>query len=77
MADKVNCEFFVAMNEYGGWIVTTEESDALSDLGSAEGGYLGRVIKITAMIAPPVMTEAMVDVPDEAGETTKIEATAA
>lgn len=73
-AKKVEIELFIAMNEDGGWVVTSDESEALSDLGANEGGYIGRVVKIKVKLAPPVMTEATVDVADEAGETTEIEA---
>ncbi len=33
-----------------------------------------RVVKITAKMTPPAMTETELDVPDEAGETKEIEA---
>ena len=77
MTDKVTCELFIAMNEDGGWIVTTEEGEALAELGNQEGGYLARVVKITAKITPPVLTEAQIDIPDEAGETKQIDVEAA
>jgi hypothetical protein len=77
MTDRVECEIFIAMNEDGGWVVTNEEREALSDLEEVEGGYRARVIKIIVRMAPPLaMTEAVVDIPDEVGQTHKIEATA-
>ena len=75
--EKTNCEIWIAMNEDGGWVVVTDESEALSTLGEDEGGYLGRVVKVTVKMAPPKMTEASVDVPDEAGTTEQIETQAA
>jgi hypothetical protein len=74
MTNKVTCEIFVAMNEEGDWVVVADESDALSKLAEDAGGYHARVVKITAKIAPPVMTEAAVEVSNEAGETTELEA---
>jgi hypothetical protein len=73
MADKVSCEVFIAMNEEGDWVVTNDESEALSKLAEEMGGYHGRVVKVTIRMAPPVMTETECDVPDEAGETKEIE----
>jgi hypothetical protein len=77
MSEKVQVEIFVAMNEDGGWIVTNDEGEALSTLAENEGGWLARVVKVTVKMTPPVMTEATVDVPDEAGSTEEIETEAA
>lgn len=72
--NKVEVEIYIAMNEDGAWIVTNDESDALTTLNAFVGGYCGRVVKLTVKMAPPVMSEAEVDVADEAGETTELEA---
>lgn len=64
----IDCEIFIAMNEDGGWVVVTDESDALGELSSAEGGNLGRVVKVTVRMSPPVMQEATVTVADETGK---------
>jgi hypothetical protein len=77
MTDKVTCEIYIAMNEDGDWVVSTDESEALTDLTSDAGGYEARIVKLTVKMAPPVMIEAEVEVPDEAGETKKIETEAA
>jgi hypothetical protein len=74
MSKKVDCEIWIAMNEDGGWIVTTDESEALSQLAENEGGYQARLVKLTAKIAPPKITEATIDIADEAGETVELEA---
>jgi hypothetical protein len=73
MTEKKTCEIFLAMNEDGDWIVTDEESAALEKLAEDQGGYHARVIKVVIKMSPPAMTEATVDVPDEAGETMPIE----
>ena len=77
MTTKETCEIFIAMNEDGDWIVETEESQALSKLAEDCGGYQARVIKVTVKMSPPVMTEAEIEVPDEAGQTQQIETEAA
>jgi hypothetical protein len=74
---KIDCEIYIAMNDDGGWIVTTDDSQALSTLAENEGGWLARVVKVTVKMTPPVMAEATADVPDEAGETEPIETDAA
>lgn len=74
MTDKIKCEIYLAMNEDGGWVVTHEESEALSDLGENVGGYCARVVKLTVAMTPPKMTEATIDVPDEIGGTVEIAA---
>lgn len=65
------CEIYVAMNEDGDWVVCSDESEALGKLAEDCGGYHARVVKITIRMSPPVMAEAAVDVPDDAG--TKVE----
>jgi hypothetical protein len=77
MTDKKTCEIYVAMNEDGDWIVETDESEALSKLAEDCGGYHARVVKLTVKMAPPKMAEAVVEVPDEAGQTVGIETEAA
>ncbi len=74
--EKITLEFFIAMNEDGDFVVVKEEGEALEQLGGDCGGYQARVAKITVQMAPPMMSEATVEVPNDAGETTKIEATA-
>lgn len=74
MTTKIDCELYVAMNEDGDWIVTSDESEALTKLTEDEGGYQCRIVKITVKMTPPAMTEATVDVPDEAGTTVETKA---
>lgn len=75
MTDKVSCEIYIAMNEDGGWIVTSDEGDALGQLVENEGGYQARVAKVTVNMAPPSMTEIMLNVPDDIGTTIETKAT--
>lgn len=63
----IECELYIAMNEDGSWIVRTDESDALADLQTDEGGYHARVVNVTVKMLPPKMDEAEVVVPDSAG----------
>jgi hypothetical protein len=74
MADKVNCELWIAMNEDKGWIVTQDESEALEKLMNDEGGWHCRIAKITVSMSPPVMAEAKVDVPADTGQTVQASA---
>ena len=76
MTDKVTCELFIAMNEDGGWVVVTDESEALAELARAEGGYHARVVKINVLLTPPVMIATAINVSDDAGETKEVEAAA-
>jgi hypothetical protein len=65
------------MNEDGDWIVTTDDTEALTKLGEDMGGLLCRIVKVAVKMTPPVMAEATVDVPNEAGSTEEIETEAA
>jgi hypothetical protein len=69
MAEKQQFEFYVAINEEGGFIVTKDDSDALQKLGEDEGGYAARVIKMTLLASLPKIVEAApVEAPDEADD---------
>jgi hypothetical protein len=72
--EKHLVEVFIAMNEDGDWIVVADESEALTKLAEEVGGYQARVVKVAVKMAPPVMTEAEIEVPDEAGETQEMKA---
>ena len=50
MTDKVQCEFYLAVNEDGGFVVVKDEEDALTKLGEDEGGYYGAIFKFTATV---------------------------
>jgi len=74
--EKTTVEIFIAMNEDGDFVVVKEESEAMEQIYSDCGGYIARVVKITVKMAPPVITVVEAVVPDEAGVTKEIEATA-
>jgi hypothetical protein len=61
------------MNEDGGFVVVTDESEAIETLQTEEGGYHCRVVKITVQMEPPKMEAVSVTVPSDAG---KVEAQA-
>jgi hypothetical protein len=69
---SVDCEVYLAMNEDGDWIVTAEIDEAIQLLADHAGGYHARVVKVTVKMSAPVMTEATVEIPDEAGTTEKL-----
>ncbi len=74
MTDQpIECEIWIAMNEDGGYVVVTDEGDALSELGSCEGGYHARVVKLVVKMSPPKPQQINIDVPETAGETATIE----
>jgi hypothetical protein len=69
MADKVKCELWVAINEDGDYVASTADgAEALSDLLENWGANAARVVKLTALIRPPVVEDAETDAADEAGE---------
>jgi hypothetical protein len=74
MTKKVECEFFLSMNEEGDWEINTDAGDAATALvENALGGVCIRTVKITVKMTPPEVTEAEVDVADEAGETSNLD----
>ena len=70
----VACEIWIAMNEEGDWIVTNDESEALSQLAENQGGYHARTVKVTVNMAPPQVPETTVTIPDESGKVEAIPA---
>lgn len=76
MSGKILCEIFIAMNEDGDWEVATEASDAVECMVSNNGGDCVRCIKINVHMTPPAIEETELDIPDEAGETKRVEAQA-
>jgi hypothetical protein len=72
-AEMKTIELFIAMNEDAGWVVCSEESEALAKLAEDEGGYPARIVKLSVKMSPPIMTEAIVEVPDEAGQKVEVQ----
>ena len=70
MAEPVECEIAIVMDTDGDWIVRKWDDHLMSEFDDEIGGdHPRRVIKITAKMAPPVLQQAIITVPDEAGET--------
>jgi hypothetical protein len=67
------CEIFIAINQDGDWIVTDDETSALETLSLEQGGHHARVVKVKVKVSPPVMAEAEIVIPDEAGQTVEVE----
>jgi len=67
MFDKHEVELWVAMNEDGGYSVSTDESEVLNDLIQAQGGNAARVVKVTLQMTAPRVDEVAGEVPDDAG----------
>lgn len=71
MAEKVEVDVYVAMNEEGGYAVDTTAEDAAQTCADQCGGNQIRTVKLVVTMTPPEeMPEVEVEVPDEAGETT-------
>ena len=68
MAKTEYVEVFIAMNGDGDSYIATDEQDAVDGLNSDYGNGLCRVVKIKVRMSAPVVAEANVLVPDEAGE---------
>jgi hypothetical protein len=76
MTDKITCEIFIAINQDSCYEVGTNEEDALDRLGDNYTSLQVRIVKITANIAAPTITEAEIDIRDDAGRTEAVEAAA-
>ena len=74
MTHKTAAEIYIAMNEDGHYEVGTNEEEATERLMDQAGGQMCRIVKITARMTPPAITHAAVDIADDAGETTEVEA---
>lgn len=72
MADQVECEIGLAIDDAGEWVVCKWEDEAtqlfMDNVGLGGDGAL-RVIKLKLMVTPARAQEAIITVPDEAGET--------
>lgn len=76
--EKSNFSIWLAVNEDGEAAVSLDgASDARETLADEFGGGAVRTVKLDVTMALPVITEAEVDVPDEAGERQQVEVEAA
>jgi hypothetical protein len=73
MANKVRCEFHLAINEDGDWAVEEDAQEAANRLADNNGGACVRTIKISALVMPPEIADVEVDVPAEAGHTVEVQ----
>jgi hypothetical protein len=73
MTDKTHFEIFVAMNEEGDYEVAITEEEASERLFENQGGYQCRIVRIGGFMAGPVLADAVIDIPDDAGETVQLE----
>ena len=68
------CEFYLAINEEGSFIVCKDEEDALSKLGEDEGGYYGAVYKFTATVPAAGARNFKIEIPEEQEEAIELKA---
>ncbi len=66
-------EVWIAMNESGDYEVGRDEDSAVDRLDVETGCKSRRTVMLRVMMSVPVATEADVVVPDEAGQTVKVE----
>lgn len=70
MAEPVECEIGLAMNESGDWFICkADEEDVAQQLKDNYDSEVVRTVKIKVVMRPPHIPEAIITVPDEAGET--------
>jgi hypothetical protein len=61
MSDKIEIEFFVAINQDGEYGVSTDIDSVCDDLSVGAT----RIVSFKLMIAPPKISETKIDIPDE------------
>ena len=72
--EKHTVEIFFAMNEDGDFYVGNDKSEASDGLTENCGALMIRIVKLTVrMAAPEVEDGPQLDIPDDAGKTTKTE----
>ena len=71
--EKFDCQFYLAINEDGAFVVCADEEDALSKLGEDHGGYHTQVYEITLKVAGARPLVISADVPEPKGEPAELE----
>ena len=66
-------EVWIAMNEAGDYEVAKDEDDVVDLWNENVGGLSRRLVKLRVTMSAPVVTEADVNVPEEAGQAVNIE----
>jgi hypothetical protein len=69
---KFDCQFYLAINEDGEFVVTTEEDSALSNLADSEGGYYGQIYEINLKVAGAKAQVITAELPEPKGEAVEI-----
>jgi hypothetical protein len=75
MAEKVDLEIVVAVDEDGNWCVCRAYDDVgekIGEMASENGTQMVRCVNLTVAVTPLTAIEATVDVPDEAGKEVKV-----
>jgi len=70
MADKIQIQIWVVMNEDGEYAVSPDRDGAIESFDENFSGDARRVVKLNVWIAPPEVIEAKVTVADDAGTVT-------
>ncbi len=70
MAEKIQIEIWVVMNEDGEYVAATDQELAREEFDENFCGSARRVVKLNVWIAPPEVIEAEVTVADDAGTVT-------
>jgi hypothetical protein len=66
-------EVWIAMNEDGDYEVAKDEDDVVDLWNENVGGLSRRLVKLKVTMSAPVITEADVNVPEEAGHAVNVE----
>jgi hypothetical protein len=66
-------EVWIAMNEDGDYEVAKDEDDVVDLWNENVGGLSRRLVKLKITMSAPVITEADVNVPEEAGHAVNVE----
>ncbi len=72
MADKIQIEIWVVMNEDGEYEVGCDRESATERFDESFSGDPRRLVKLNVWIAPPEVIEAEVTVADDAGTVTQV-----
>ena len=70
MADKIQIEIWIVMNEDGEYTAATDQDVAREEFDENCGGSARRVVKLNVWMTPPSVIEAEVTVDDDAGSVT-------
>jgi hypothetical protein len=71
MSDPI--EVWIAINESDEYEVGPDEDSAIERFDDSVGGSMRRLVRLKVTLSAPVVTEVDVAVPDEAGQTVKVE----